>query len=98
MVRIRFELLPAGGGEPRLLQELLITNTGTGDKVHGNYDAVLSHASGFRAGAAPAGFEDPHRPQAREIWKRVSVVGWRRDRSAAELAFAVLSRCFRRSP
>lgn len=94
MVRVRIELVRPDGGI-QLLQELVIVNNGTGDKVHGNYDAWLSHASGFRAGVSP-GFEDFARPQPAETWKRTAVTGWRRNRSAAELVHAVLVRCFGR--
>ena len=97
MIYVRIELWPGGDrAKAELLQEVQIENRGTGDAVHGDYAARVSHSTRFapKDKAPFRGFENPARPMAAEVWRRSELIGWRRDRSAVELLHAVLQRLF----
>ena len=78
MVVVKIELWP-GGDEKKaqLLQSMTITNDGTGDRSHGNYDVALSHAGAYLAKALKDG-TDP-------VWKRGRVESWSRRWAPANL-------------
>lgn len=82
MVHVTIDLLPQGDdSKRRLLQELLIWNTG-GTSEQGEYAACLSHSTTFRG----QGFEGRVRaPEERAIWRRARGIPHVRKDAPAQL-------------
>lgn len=89
MIYIRIALWPGGHmHNDRTLNEITITNDGTGSASVGNYDVVISRRGGFKG----SGRWRILLPDPKSVWRRIRLEGFpRKSRGAIQLLFRALS-------